>query len=152
MDRRHHLGAAHAVDRCVMDLRHHREAAGLGALDIVEALDDVHLPERLREVERAGVQARDLDAELAPVAGLGERDVSDVELEVEVRVLHPVGVVEVDRDVDDLLAEAARQVQAPLDVGEDALEGDRAAGSARLVVYREGADVHRRVGLLEVEE
>ena len=51
-------------------------------------------------------------------------DVAHVELEVEVRILDPIGVVEIQGRADELLAEAARQVQAPLDVPQDPLEGD----------------------------
>ena len=57
---------------------------GRQAGDMVEALDDVGLPERLAAIERARMDARDLDAELAPVAGLRQRDVTHVELDVDV--------------------------------------------------------------------
>ena len=56
----------------------------------VQPLDHRHLPRRAAKVELASVDARDLDAQLAPVAGLGERDVTDVVLEVEVGIIDPV--------------------------------------------------------------
>ena len=86
------------------------------AVDVVQALDDVHLPQRPVEVERAGDQPGDLDAQLPPVAGLGQGDVADVELEVEVRVLDPVRMVEVERHADQPLTEHPGLVQALLDV------------------------------------
>jgi hypothetical protein len=44
------------------------------------------------------VQSRNLDAELAPVARLGERNVTYMELDIELGVLDPVRPVERERD------------------------------------------------------
>ena len=96
-------------------------------VDVVEALDDVHLPQRPAPVERSRVQPRHLDAELPPVARLRQRDVAHVVLEVEVGVLDPVRVVEPERHLHQPLAERARHVQAAADVLEDPLERDLAA-------------------------
>ena len=63
------------------------------------------------------MEARRLDANLAPIARLRQRDVPHVILEVEARVLHPPRMVEVQRDVDHLLAERSREVEPALDVG-----------------------------------
>ena len=85
------------VDRDMVDLGDDRIAAFRYARNVVEPLDDVDLPERLREVQRAGVDARDQDAQLTPVAGMGQGDVADVVLEVEVLVVHPVREIEFQR-------------------------------------------------------
>jgi len=45
---------------------------------------------------------------LPPVARLGEGDVADVVLEVELPVLHPIRMIEVARNADHLLAEGTR--------------------------------------------
>ena len=79
-------------------------------------------------------------------------DVADMELEVELRILDPVGVVEIERHGDQLLAETTRKVQPALDVAQNALERHLAAGRRRLVVDREGTDVRRRARCLEVKE
>ena len=100
-------------------LRDDGEAALGDAVDVVEPLDDVELPQRPIEVERAGHQPRHLDAQLAPVAGLRQGDVADVELEVEVGILDPVRVVEVERHPHQPLAEHPGHVEALLDVVED---------------------------------
>ena len=84
-----HLRAGHTVDGGVVDLADEREGSRRNALDVVEALDDVELPQRTVEVELAGVQPRRLDAQLAPVTGLRQGDVAHVELEVEVGVVRP---------------------------------------------------------------
>ena len=83
-------------------LRSANEPGGY-ALDVVETLDDVELPQRAVEVERPRVQPGRLDAQLAPVARLRQRDVPDVELEVEVGVVHPVRMVEIERHPGELL-------------------------------------------------
>jgi methylglutaconyl-CoA hydratase len=85
---------AASLDRGVMDLRQHREAVLRQVGERVQPLDEVELPERPRHVERARVDPRGLDAELPPVAGLRQRDVPDVVLEIESLVLDPVRVVE----------------------------------------------------------
>ena len=100
------------------------------ALDGVEALDDVQLPQRPRQVERPGVETGGLHAELVPVAGSRQGDLADVVLEVELAVLDPVRVVEVARHPHDLLAERPGEVEARLEVVEDLGEGDLAAGRA----------------------
>ena len=94
-----------AVDRRVVDLRHDREAAGGQPDDVVEALDDVHLPQRPAPVERPRVQPRHLDAELPPIARAGQGDVPHVVLEVEVRILDPVRVIEPQRHLHEALPE-----------------------------------------------
>jgi len=86
------------------------------------------------QVEGTGVDARGLDAELAPVPPAWQRDMANVVLEVEVLVLDPVGVVEFERDAQQLAAEDRRAVQRPLDVREDGLEAQRSARRRGLVV------------------
>ena len=152
VDRAGDLGAGHAVDGGMVDLRDDPEAARRQAADVVEALDDVELPERLRGVERARMQARRLDAELAPVTGLRQRDVAHVEFHVEVRIVDPVGVVEIEGDAHGALAEGAREVQAALDGVEDVLETNEAVRRRRRVVHGERTDVHGLVRRLEIEE
>src|SRR5215475_12166958 len=98
-----------------MGLGHDGEAARGQALDVVEALDYVHLPKGLAEIEVARVQARHLDAELAPVPRLWQGNVADVVLKVEVRVFDPVGMVEAEGDLHQLLAERAGDVEPVTD-------------------------------------
>jgi hypothetical protein len=115
------------VDRRVVDLQQHGEAAHRQVEEAVEALDHVHLPQRALQVQRPGVDARGLDAELAPVAGLGQGDVAHVVFDVEVLVLDPVGIVEVERHAQDLLAEHRQLAEPAFDMGQDLLEAHLAA-------------------------
>ncbi len=129
-----------------------REAVLRQVEQAVEALDDVQLPQRPVEVERARVDARGLNAELAPVARLRQRDVAHVILEVEVLVLDPVRLVEPERHGAQLLPEHRRAVQPALHEREDAFEREPAAGRGRRVVDRDEADVRIGVGALGGEE
>src|SRR3712207_8075841 len=61
---------------------------------LFRSVDEVELPERARAVERASDDPRDGLGELARVAGRRHGVVADVEVEVEVRVLDPVRMVE----------------------------------------------------------
>ena len=95
---RHHDHAGGAVDRGVVVLREQRPAA------VLEALDDVDLPQRAGAVHRPADDAGDLLGELVAAAGRRQAHVADVEVEVEVRVHHPVRVVEAHRHLDDAAA------------------------------------------------
>jgi hypothetical protein len=77
----------------------------------LEPLDHVELPERLRPVERAREDPLDLFAELDPAAGVRERGPTDVEVQIERRVVHPDRQREPERDHLHLLAEPRREVQ-----------------------------------------
>ena len=136
VDRGRHLDPAHAVDRGVVHLADQREAAGREPLDIVEPLDDREFPQRLRQVHRPRVQPRDLDAQLPPVAGLGQRDVADVEFDVELGILDPIGMIDVERHAHQPLPERARARQPALDEVQYVLEPHEPAGRGRRVVDR----------------
>src|SRR5690606_16414047 len=98
------------------------------------------------------MKPRDLDAELAPVAGLRQRNVPDMELDVEIRILDPVRMVEVHRHMDDALPERPREMQPRLVILENAFESEMAALDGRLVVDRQPADMHWCVRRLEIEK
>ena len=98
------------------------------------------------------MKPRDLNAELTPVTGLGKCDMTDMKLDVEVRVFDPVGMVEAHRHANDALPERAREMKACFVVFEDALEAEHAPFDRRLVVNRQAADVHGCIGRLEIEK
>ena len=74
------------------------------------------------------MDARDLDAQLTPVARLRQRDVTDVVLEIEVGVVHPVRHMHTAGQFGQPPPERRREMQPGFDFFEDALEGDPAAG------------------------
>ena len=87
------LAAGHAVDGGVMDLRQQRRPAAL------EAMDEVELPQRPGAVESPRVDPRGLLGQLGHATRRGKRELAAVIAEVEVVVGHPVGPVEVERDL-----------------------------------------------------
>jgi hypothetical protein len=139
------------IDRGVVDLEQHGEAADRQVEEAVEPLDHVHLPQRTVEIEGAGVDARGLDAELAPVTGLGQGDVAHVVFDVEVLVLDPVGIVEVERHAQDLLAEHRQLAEPAFDMGQDLLEAHLAARRGGLVVDVQQGDVGIGVSAVGVD-
>ena len=117
-----------------MDLRVKADQA------VREALDHVHLPERAGAVERARVDARDQVGELLVVAGLRKPDVAQVKVEVEVRVLDPVRVIETERHLDQPPAIRRQQMNALVDGLADRVV-ERAFAEPSDFVERERADV-----------
>jgi hypothetical protein len=148
----HQLDAGYTVDRRMVHLDEDAEASLRKVPCVVETLDDVELPGRAAEVERVGVQSGCLDPELAPVARGRQGDVADVELEIEVPVLHPVRVIKVKWHAYQLPAEHPRQGQAMPHLPQDRVEGDLSLRSGRRVVDVERADVHRHPRRLGVQE
>ena len=129
------LGARDAVDRCVVDLREHRDAAAL------EALDDVHLPQRARAVQRPCVDPRDLLGELMVIARRGQGQFAHVVLEVEVGILDPVRVIEAERNQREPPAERRQQMQALQQHRGHALRGQDTARCRGRVVDRQARDM-----------
>ncbi len=115
-----HERARRAVDGGVVDLGELRDVPAL------EALDDVELPQRPAAVERAGHDAGHRLGQLLERPRRSHGVVPDVEVDVEVVVLHPVGEIQAERHLDQAAAER-RQLVHPL---QDDLLGDLQAGAA----------------------
>lgn len=56
--------------------------------------DQVQLPQGTPTIERPGVQSGGLLGQLTVVARRGQGDLADVELDIEIRIVDPVGLVE----------------------------------------------------------
>jgi hypothetical protein len=140
-----HLSAADPVDGGVVHLGELRDApAG-------QALDHVELPQGLGPVEGAGDDPGHGLRELLVVTGRGDRVVPHVEVDVEVLVLDPVRQVEAEGHLDEPAPEGVEAVE-PF---EDELLGDlvpATSGSGRRVVDRQRRDVAERRRGLEVQE
>ncbi len=135
-----------------MDLGDYGKAAFGQAIHLVETLDDVQLPQRPIEIEGPRHESGDLDAELPPVTRPGQGDVPYVELQVEIGIVNPVGMIEVERHPHEALAEHPGLVKAAVDVGEDPLERHLAAGRGRRIVNRYASPGHMGPWRLRVEE
>ena len=108
VEQRGQVGQPVQVDRGEVGLQQQRKAAAGQVEEAVQAFDDIGLPERAVQIQRASVDPRDLDAELPPVARLGQGDVANVVLQVELLVVHPVRVVQPQRHPLQPLAEQAQ--------------------------------------------
>ena len=108
---------------------------------VLETVDQVELPQRLGAVERAREDPSDLLGELRIRGRRGQRQLAHVVLQVEVRVVDPVGVVEPERNLGEAPAQRGQQRQPVdqqvLEVG--ALEP--AAGRRGRVDHRHAGDV-----------
>jgi hypothetical protein len=91
------------------------------------------------------VDARDLDAQLAPITWLWQGDVTDVVLEVEVWIIDPIRHVQPAGKFGQSPPEGRCKVQSRVDLLEDPLEGDLALGGRRLVVDEQHLNLHRGV-------
>ena len=80
------------------------------------------------------MDARGLDAELAPVAGLGQRDVAHVVFDVEVRVVDPIRPVDVEGHALQAAAEHGVAREPVVDVRQQGLEAQRPVAHRALVV------------------
>ena len=152
VDRSRELTARFAVDQGVMNLGVERKAARWHARYVVQTFDYVCLPERLAAIERPRVQARNLDAELAPVARLRQRDVPHVELDVELGILDPPGPIEHPRHRDEPATEMRKALDACREEPQDVLEPHLAAGCGGGVIDPEPGDVHEVVAAFELQE
>jgi hypothetical protein len=81
----------------MVDLGDHRVGAGSNAGNIVEPFDNREFPRRAGQIERARENPSGLNAQLPPVAGAGQGDVADVVFQIEILVLDPVWVIEIER-------------------------------------------------------
>ena len=152
VDRFGDLCAGNPVNRSVVNLGYEREAALRYAFDIVQAFDNVGLPQRLVSIERARMQACRLDAQLTPVTRRRQCNMTHVELEIEIGILDPVRVIKAKRNGDDALTERARLVQPLPEKLQNFLEGDASARCGALIVNGQAADMHRRPAGFHVQE
>ena len=129
----------------MMHLVQHGKAALGNAFDIVEPLNHRIFPERFVHIHRPGIDARRLDAQLPPVARLGQGNMADVKFEIEIFVIDPIGMIEIQRHSHQLLAKYPRTIETPLDIAQYIFETDLAAGGCRGIINQQLPDMHRRI-------
>jgi hypothetical protein len=104
------------------------------SVDIVESLDNIYFPRRPAQVQSTGVNPCHENAQLPPVAGFRERDVSNMKLEIKLIVIDPIGIVDTEGQRNQLLPKNGRRMEPALDVPENVLVSDDAFGRRRLIV------------------
>ena len=144
--------ARDTVDGGVMDLEQEREGPRWKFLDAIEPFDDVYLPQWTIQIEWPSHEPSTLDHELAPIPGLGESYMAHVELQIELRIFHPVRMIEVHGHPDQPAAHEGCEVQPGLDHGQDSLERHQMTWRRRRVVDVDRGNVHRGIRRLGINE
>ena len=139
------INAAHAIDGGMVNLCDHGEAARGNAGDVVETFDNREFPWRPAEVERARKDPRGLNAQLPPITGPGQGDMADVIFKIEFVVFNPIGIVEVERHPNQLLAHGLGQLDPAFEMAQDVFEPHKPARRGFRIVDQQRSDVHRRV-------
>jgi hypothetical protein len=80
------------------------------------------------------MKPRHLNTELPPVTRLGQPDMTDVILKIEVRVIDPVRPMQTTRQVRQPSPKDIREMQPGFELGENPLEGHLAGRGSRWVV------------------
>ena len=142
---RQQLDPGRPVDGRVVDGRQDGEAL------VGETLDHVGQPQRPRAIERPRDDARDDLGELVVAPGRRDGRVAHVEVQIEVGVLDPVGMVEPERDLDQAPAQRLEEVQALLELRAPRRVGV-IAGRVRPRVDRQPRDVSELRTRLEMQE
>ena len=106
-----------------------------------EPADDVDLPERTTAVQWTRVQPRDLLGQLGAITGGRQRQLADMEVEIEVCVVDPVGVVGTEWHLDQSPAQRGQQVQPRGDEVLHLRTGQPAVGRCARVVDGEPGHV-----------
>jgi hypothetical protein len=136
----------------VVNLREYRKAVLRQIDKAVELFDQVELPERSRHVERSRVDAGGLNTELPPVAWLRQRDMAHVIFEIEAFILDPVGMIEVQRHTQKLLAKNRREMQAAFNVAQQSLESHPAFRRSRWVIDVDERDIRIRFAAVSIDK
>jgi hypothetical protein len=98
------------------------------------------------------MEARDLDAKLSPVTRIRESDMVHVVLEVDGRLVDPVGTIDVERDADQTAPENRRDIEAPPHVREDVAQAHMTAGGSGWIVDTQRRHMHALVVAFQREE
>jgi hypothetical protein len=106
-----------------------------------EALYDPDLPQGLATVEMLRHHARGETLELPAIAGLGQRDVSDVVVNIEMLVIHPHRMIR-DRHIRQPLAVTGNEMQAGGDVVANRIDIDATIGCLQRLGFKCGHPGH----------
>ena len=115
-------------------------------------MDQIELPQRPCAVERPRHDSRDLLGQLLVAPRRGQRELTDVEVEVELGVVDPVRIIEPERHLGEPPAERGQKRQALLHQPLDVAAVELAARCRGLVQYRHARHVTGLACALQREE
>ena len=148
---RHQVGSGHAVDAGVVHLGHHRQPSavvGVGAATF--SITHISHSGRLRS-SGSDAMCPQISASSRRPPGDGQADAVQMPVDVEVLVLHPHRVVEVEPVVGELLAELRHRLDPQGEFVAQPVEGV-AAGHRRGVELQDRAHMQWLCGGFEVQE
>ena len=143
---REQVGRRDPVSQGVMNLVDHRYAA------IGQTLDEVHLPQRPAAVQRRAGDLADGVVEFPATTGGGQRPRPDVIAEVDLAVLPPHRVVELERDVDEFVAQRVQLIEPAVDDLPEFVDPERAPAHVQQFDDRDLERVHVHVRRLAVQQ
>ena len=119
---------------------------------VLQAFDEVQLPERLRPVQRPGVDALHEVGQLTVASRFRQCRPAHVEVDVEVGVIGPHGPGQSPRNEHDLLTEPGHEVLPGGHHPDQVVEGHPLTWACPRVQDRNTGDVHVHDRSLQVEE
>ena len=152
MQGRHEGGATGAIHQGVVHFGIDREAAFGQIGYVVQALDNIGLPQGAGHIQRTRMQASGLYTQLTPVSWFRQGDVAQVKLHVEVSVFYPVRAIQSSRDFYQAGTEQGHISQTSLKTGDDVLEADKTARSRRRIINAHAAHMLGGIGLFQVDK
>ena len=135
-----------AVDGRVVDLGQQADVV------VLQSVDQVCLPQRPRAIERPLEDPRHLLGQLGIGRRRRQRDLAYVVLQIEVRILDPIRVVEVERDRLQPPAKRRQKRQPLLDHVQQVGELELPVGPRARVEHRQRSDVPRLARRFERQE
>src|SRR5271165_600929 len=121
-----------------------------GKAAVLEALDEVVLPQRALSIEGDRMKLPDKGAQLRHAAGLRQRLMADVVVEVDLVLDNPDRMIEPERRGLEPAAVGRQEIKPRRGVGAKARE--QVVARPLRLEDRQARDVHRRLGCLHVEE
>ena len=146
------LQAGLAIHIGVVKANQYRETVGRHTFNVIHALDDVDLPGCALHIDTAGHGAGGEDAQLAPVARLRQAYMADVIFQIEIFILQPIGIIQLERRMLETATEIGRRVQPVRNVLQNFLVADNSVRRSALITEPEAANHHRLIGSFEIEE
>ena len=142
---RQQIRRGHPVGERVVDLADHRDPV------IGQALDEVHLPQRVIAVQRRAGDLADRLVELATTARRGHSPRPHVVGQVDVAVFPPHRVMQLERDVNELIAKRLQLVQPAVNDPAERVDVEVATVAIQLD-HRDFEGVHMHIRCLAVQQ
>ena len=120
-------------------------------LSVLEAFDDVHLPQRATAIEQRGVQPCDQRLKLLHSPGAAQRDAAHMVIEVDIVVLDPNRLGKFKRHLRQLAMQHRSEVQALAEHRLDILVVVALITLGKLEKHQ-AADMHRRFRRFEMQK